>query len=207
MKPKVSLTKIKSYFEHIYPQLFSRVRRLSRRFADWQEALAEMIASSWVNLLQKAQRCGRWLTPGALAWIAFRRHRSGRVLGRHGNSTKDALGEACYRAGRVHVLRLSAPRGEYAESDVMAIAAALSTRERESPCVRAATRIDWAAFSLRLERRERRLLKMLVLGFNKSQCARKLGLSSGRISQILRMIAQELRSFFGPEFVPATAVA
>ncbi|HEY3319927.1 MAG TPA: hypothetical protein VGP72_05560 [Planctomycetota bacterium] len=205
MSPRISLSKVKNYFDHIYDRLFSRIRRLSRRFADPHEAAAEMVASSWINLLQKAQRCGRWLTPGALAWVAYRRYRNGRMVAPHGNSTKDVLADACYRAGRVRVYRISAPRVEYSEQDEMAISLALSTRERESPSVRAATRIDWAAFSARLPHRLRRLLRYLALGYSKTQCGEKLALSNGRITQLLYVLADELKAFFGADIVPSAA--
>jgi hypothetical protein len=210
MKPRLSLFIIKRHFEKVYPELHGRLRTYSKRFADRYEALAEMTAFAWSNLVQKAKRTGQLLCAGALAWVSYRRHCSGRTMAAHGNSLKDVLSPACYRSGRVHVYRLShivTPRGAHAEPDEMgsSIASMLSTRERDRPDNRAAVRIDWCAFSARLPWRERRIVKWLALGFSKTEISRRLKLTNGRISQILRVIGEELRAFFGPEFIPLVA--
>jgi hypothetical protein len=208
MKPRLSLSAIKLHFENIYAELHGRLRTYSKRFADRFEALAEMTASSWINLLQKAQRTGELLCAGALAWVAWKRYLSGRRI--VGEGMKDVLSPQCFRSGRVRVFTLSeiaTPRDKHGEFDEVgnSIAAALTTKERDRPDNRAAVRIDWRAFADRLPYRERRLLRMLSVGFTKGQAAKRLKLSGGRISQILDTIGDELRAFFGDDIASAVA--
>ena len=210
MRSRQPMSVIRRHFECVYRELFSRIRTYSRRFNDRAEAQAEMVAFSWFNLVRKARRTGTLLSASALAHVSYLRHRSGRVVS--GYSVKDVLADACFRTGRVKVFRLSqiaAPNGQHAVDDEVAhsIALALSTRERERPDVRAATRIDWAEFAQRLPWRERKILKWLAIGFSKTQISRRLKLSNGRISQILRVIGEELRTFFGPDSIPVLAAA
>lgn len=202
---KIPMSEIKTHFESIYPELFSRVKHYSRKFEDRYEAIAEMVASSWVNQVQKAQRCGTLLSASSLAFMAFRRLRAGRVM--CGYSMADAMAEQTYRAGRVKVFMFSqvaAPRHQSAVPDdtVNSIVNALTTRWRERPDVRAAVRIDWAAFSVKLPVRMQNILKWLAVGHSKSAIGRKLGISPGRVTQILYLLADELKAFFGEDIVP-----
>ena len=206
MKPRVPMAAMKRHFESIYSELFGRVRTYSRHFSDRQEAIAEMIAFSWFNLVRKARRTGTLLSASAMAHVAYLRHRSGRVCS--GYSVKDVLADQTFRIGRVKVYRLSQfarPHGEHVDPNdevENSVAAALSTKERDRPDYRAAIRLDWAAFARRLPVRLRNVLRWLCRGERKNWIAKRLGVSPCRVSQLLDTLAQEIRSFFTPELLP-----
>jgi DNA-directed RNA polymerase specialized sigma subunit len=89
------------------------------------------------------------------------------------------------------------------DSTIEHITQAVSTSEKDRPDVRAAARLDWAAFARQLPWRLRRILKWLAIGARKSWIAKRLGISNGRVSQLIAKLAGEITAFFGPEVVPA----
>ncbi|MCY3024496.1 MAG: hypothetical protein NTW87_36435 [Planctomycetota bacterium] len=51
------------------------------------------------------------------------------------------------------------------------------------------------------------VLRGLVVGDAKGLIARRLGISNGRLSQLLDLLAGEIRSFFTPELLPTWCAA
>ena len=200
-----TIEEIQVAFETLVPVLRKRLRRYAKRFSDADDSLTEMMSSAWINFRQKALK-GVVLPSHQLAFVAFRRLASGRTL--TGYSVADALAPAAYKAGRCRRIFLSELTCSKAnqvlpDSAIQHITHTLSTREWDTPLVRAMTRLDWAAFMATLEHRQRRIVHCLVAGFTKTEIAERLKLSCGRITQILYVIGDEVREFFGPENVPA----
>ncbi|MCY3017583.1 MAG: hypothetical protein NTW87_00930, partial [Planctomycetota bacterium] len=93
------------------------------------------------------------------------------------------------------------------DSTVQHITDALTASEHERPDVRAAVRLDWAAFARQLPARLRKIVRWLAIGASKTWIARRLKVTNGRVSQLLTVLAQEIQSFFGPEIVPVGCIA
>jgi hypothetical protein len=125
---------------------------------------------------------------------------SGRVT--CGFSTKDVLGQQTFKMGRVRVVYLSQldtnkRRHALSDSTVARITNALTTNEHTWPINRAQVRLDWAALAHRLDARLRKILHGLSIGEPKGAIAKRVGISNGRLSQLLVTLAVEIRSFFG----------
>ncbi|MGD0089948.1 MAG: hypothetical protein ABSE73_08515 [Planctomycetota bacterium] len=201
---------MRAAFEMIYSELASRIAVLARRFPDQEEAGGEMMASAWVNFRSVARRRGVFIHPGLLAWVSCVRLRAGRLMA--GSSVQDVHAPAAQALGRARLFHLSLlssskRRQVISDSTVEHIVTALTTDEREQPCIRAATRLDWAAFMHTLPNRLRRILRGLVVGDSKGLIARRLGISNGRLSQLLDVLAQEITTFFTPELLPTWCAA
>lgn len=198
---QVTDTAIHEAFENITPELLGRLKTYSRRFPDPDSAYGEMLSFSWVNFKSKARRQGTFLPASQLAYISCVRVRSGRTLNDCGYSVKDALAEGTFKAGRSRVYYLSQTNqlGRHALPDEAstAIAAALTTRARLRPDEIVATKLDWVAFARQQPVRMRRILRMLVIGFSKSEIAARLKITRGRLSQLLRQLGGSVLEFFG----------
>ena len=196
---------ITAHFNSIYPELKSRLNCLSRHFHEPEEAFSEMLASCWRNLLSKFQRTGILLSASALAFIAHKRHASGRVIS--GYSNCDVLADNTFRSGRVRVVsfaQMTTTNKAHAldDSTVKRITAALSLSERESPANLAAVRIDWRELCRRLDPRLRRIVEGLSVGEKKAKLAKQLKISAGRLSQLLVDLAKAIVEFFGWSNLP-----
>jgi hypothetical protein len=193
------------HFEAALPEITGRVRSYSRRFHKHErdEAEAEMLALAFSRFVSKVKRTGVYLTPGQVAFMAYLGVRDGRVLATGGGVT-DVHAPLAFRAGRVRRMSLSELSGpkDLPDSTIRQITAVISTKENDTPLTRAAMRIDWAALALRLDQRLRMILKGLIVGETKSSLAQRIGVSPGRLTQLLRVLAQKIRDFFGIENLP-----
>ena len=209
-RPFVTTRRTQAAFEAVYPELLSRVTVVARRFPDADEAAGEMLAFAWANFASVARRRGVFLHPGLLVWASSVRLRAGRLM--TGSSVRDVHAPAAQALGRsrvIHLSALSASKRQQTlpDSTVQHIVAALTTSEREQPDVRAAVRLDWGAFMRTLPNRLRRILRGLVVGDSKGLIAKRLGISNGRLSQLLDVLAREITTFFGADIIPAGCVA
>jgi len=199
-----SIEQIQSAFDSLVPALSKRLHSYARKFSDAEESFAEMFSNCWVNFRQKSMR-GVLLPANQLAYMAYIRLASGRTL--TGYSTVDVHAPQAFKLGRCRRIFLSEVENSRVnealpDSVTKHIVQTLSTREWDTPLVRAMTRIDWTAFSKTLPRKMRRLLICLVVGFSKGDAAIRLRVSPGRISQMLRVLGDKVEMFFGPEIVP-----
>ena len=193
---KITDAAIRAEFERIAPELLGRLKTYARKFHDPDSAYGELLSFSWVNFRSKARRQETFLPASQLAYISFVRVRSGRTL--CGHSVKDALAEAAFKAGRTRVYYLS-QTAQHSDETSNAIAAALTTRAKLRPDEVVAVKLDWLAFIQQQPVRMRRILRMLAYGFSKTEVAARLKISCGRLSQILAVLGESLRAYFGEE--------
>lgn len=210
MSTSLSHQAINTHFESIFPELESRLTALSKRFAEPDEARSEMLAASWLNHQSKARRTGELLPASLLAHFAWRRHLSGRV--QCGYSTRDVLAPQTFRANRARVVsfaQLSTSKLRHRLDDKTAarVTQALCSSEHERPPVLVARKLDWLAFAVTLPWRLRKILTGLSVGESKTALAKALGISPGRLSQLLDVLAQRIREFFGDENLPDCCAA
>ena len=203
--PAKTAKRINLEFVRRYQELHSRLSRIARGFRDRDEILAELAGFAYLNFRSVFLRRGACLTPGAMAYVAWKRALSGRTVTR--NSVRDVHSALAQRRKRVRVVylsQLSSSRRIQALGDTVVerIVGALSTGEREQPDVRAQVRLDWRAFAHQLPTRMQRILHWLTIGARKNWIARRLGISAGRLSQLLADLGREIAAFFGRDIVP-----
>lgn len=208
--PARILKRINVEFDRRYPELLSRLSRIARGFQDQDEVLAEMAAFSYVNFRSVFLRRGEFLTPGAMAYVAWRRGLSGRTI--VGSSIRDVHSALAQRRNRVRIVHLSqlsdcGRSRTLTDTVVDRIVSALSTDEHEQPDIRAQVRLDWAVLARRLPVRLRKILQWLAVGARKGWIARRLGISAGRLSQLLEALGREIASFFGRDIMPGNCAA
>lgn len=208
--PARIVRRINAEFDQRHPELLSRLSRIAHRFRDEEEVLAELQGFAYLNSRSVVLRRGEFLNPSQMAFMAWKRALSGRTIAR--NTSGDVHGPIARRLHHIHIIslsQLSEARHNLALNDraVDRIVTALTTSEKEQPDVRAATRLDWAAFMRTLPNRLRRILRGLVIGDSKGLIARRLGISGGHLSQLLDVLAREVQAFFGPEVLPGWRAA
>lgn len=202
----MSDVEINSAFEERFDELSGRIRLLARPFPDRDEAQAEMFAHAFANFRSVARRRGEFLPAGLMAFFAVRQVRAGRNL--TSNCRHDVHSVEAHMLGRSKVIHLSQigdskKRLGLSDSTVRRITDALSSDLHEDPGERARVRLDWGAFSRSLPHRFRRIIKGLTVGAAKQEIAKKLGISNGRLSQLLDDLGGRASEFFGPEIRPS----
>jgi hypothetical protein len=168
------------YFRHL---------RSDRR----QEAVAEMVALSWMWFVRLARRDkDASQFPATLASFAARAVRSGRRLCGQERS-KDVLSSL---AQQRHGFTLSSiPDGSTLSGSVFDDA--LRDNTQSPPDEQVAFRLDFPAWLLTLTERDRRVIADLMLGERTLDVADKYGMSAGRVSQLRREFMADWRRFIG----------
>ncbi|MBE7464262.1 MAG: hypothetical protein HS116_12355 [Planctomycetes bacterium] len=171
-------------FLTLLPELQSRAERMSKRLPRrlQRDAADDALAAMFLNHAQ-ARRRGKSLSTSELGWAGAQhlRHRS---LATRGNYPSRRQGDYV----SLDAQDQPAPIAER-------LARAITTDEREDPAVRVQQRIDWRAFARTQPPRMRRILLDLAVGHQKCEIAARLGVSRGRLSQLLTVLAGEIAAF------------
>lgn len=171
-----------SSFEELLPELTSRLTRMTgklpKRIRD--AAFDDALGAAWLNF-SSASRRGNRLSAKDLGWAACKhlKHRS----------TITALQYPSRRP------EIPVALDEAAADPASKLAYALTTSERQSPFERARIRFDWKSFAKTQPPRVRVILDGLAEGYSKSEIALGLGISRGRLSQLLTELAAEILEF------------
>ncbi|MCY3019182.1 MAG: hypothetical protein NTW87_09170 [Planctomycetota bacterium] len=192
----MSDAEIEAEFEKITGELASRIEACVARARDPDEARQELWAFCWRDFRQAAIH-DRILPAGQLVWFGWRWLKAGRSIAGH-ESVTEPHSPLCQRRGRARVIHLSAlscskRQQVLPDSTIQNITEALTTSEKDQPDVRAAMRLDWAAFSRQLPVRLRKILRWLSIGATKTWIARRLNVTNGRVSQLLTDGAEDDR--------------
>ena len=183
-------------FESLYPEIESRARRMSRRFRDPEECQAESVAFMWLDFANAA-RDGKWLAPSRLAHYAALRLRSGRKL--TDNSFRDAMSSQSQVRRHFCVLPFPARHPKPRRANEVPAAdqfiEAIPVTRREDTLDRIATKLDMQVFLSRQPQRVVKILALLVEGYRRIDAARVVGLSPGRVSQVLDAVERDLLDF------------
>lgn len=195
---------IEARFLAQYPELLSRAGIIARKTHrnDAEDIQAEVVAMAWANYRQAA-RNNRWLTASQLAWYAAAWVRDGRQIA--GTSTTDPFSRRTQQKHGTNVLSItsldtqaSRPRSSreqlsHLEQDYLI---ALASQEHDGPATLAQVKLDWLAFATTLPIRHRRALYRLSRGEAKGEVARRLGVTPGRVSQLITDIKRWVFVFF-----------
>jgi hypothetical protein len=192
----------KSQYDHDavnqqYEQMLPRIRLMAlRAFGDRNyelrhEMAAEVVARAYAAFVRLAQQ-GRgdicYAVP--LALFSIKQVRSGRRMGR--SSMRDVNSPHAQLNKGISVRRLD----HYDEKNA-AWQEIVVEDKRSGPAEIAATRIDFAAWLKSLDRRERRIAKVLAMGETTNAAAKKFGVSASRISQFRKALRRAWLLFQG----------
>ena len=173
-------------FNSFLPELESRAGNLSRRYRDREKAASEALTFMYLVFITAAQR-GKHLRPAALAWVA-----------RHHLRCRAEVATAPDVKSRSRTVSLDALM-DAPDDEAERVGWALSTNERDDPSERVQTKLDWEAFSTTQPPRLQRALRQLAEGYRKSEIARELSISPGRLSQLLDRLGTDVNSFFSED--------
>ncbi|GMU94278.1 MAG: hypothetical protein AMXMBFR4_33360 [Candidatus Hydrogenedentota bacterium] len=181
-------------FMALLPELESRAERMTQRLPRryQRDAADDALAAMFLNHSQ-AVRNGRTLSTSELGWAAAQHLRYRSLITQHAypSRRRDAF------------ISLDSP--DHPTPIAERLARAITTDERADPAVRVQQRIDWKAFARTQPPRMRRILLDLSVGCQKSEIAARLGISRGRLSQILTELAAEIASCGHAECPPCRA--
>ena len=185
-------------FESMLPSI-RRVAGFAFRRIRWprrQELIADVVADAFVAFARLVEQGKADLAyPTVLAWFGVRRVRDGRQVGCRQN-TNDLL--SCYARHRrgftVQALQKQGASGRWEDIVIQ--------DKRSTPAEIAACRLDFRAWLLRLDRRQRAVALQLAAGNPPTDVARYAGLSRARISQLRRELRQDWEQF---QAAPAAA--
>ena len=164
----------------------------SQRFEAREELIQEVVANcfrAWVLLVRRGKESVAYPTP--LAQFAIRQVRDGRRVGGRLNA-QDILSPRRRQLNGITIERFDQKdqqSGLWNEQ--------LVEDRRAGPDEIAAARLDLAAWSRTLSKRNRRIAKALSVGETTSVVAQKFGLSAGRVSQLRVWLREHWEQFQG----------
>ncbi|GMV83706.1 MAG: hypothetical protein AMXMBFR7_48900 [Planctomycetota bacterium] len=169
-------------FEDLLPELSSRLARMTKKLPKRirDAAFDDALGAAWLNF-SSASRRGNRLSAKALGWAACKHLKN--------RSTITALHYPSRRP------EIPVALDEVAADPTSKLAQSLTTDEHQSPFERARVRFDWQAFARTQPPRVRVILAGLAEGYSKSEIALGLGISRGRLSQLLTELAHEILAY------------
>lgn len=196
---------IECRFLKLYVELQSRAKAIARSFKprDREDVEAEVIASSWINFRQAA-RAGRWLNGTQLGWAACQFVRGNRSVGGF-NSATDVTSPITHARQRANVVRITSLENQTARARVNReslsrlekdYVKAITLQDRDGPAVLTQMKLDWTALAKTLSSKHRRAIYRLARGERPGEVARRLGVSAGRVSQMIAELKRWVFNFF-----------
>jgi hypothetical protein len=180
----------------------ARIRLRHLRYNDREEAVQEIVASAFaafVRLVARRQGHRAFGTP--LGDYAVKAFRAGRRVGARLNR-RDITSRYCTLQTGVTVTSLI--RWDDRDQEWREV---LIEDRRFPPAEAAAARLDFAAWLAKLPRRNRRIATVLATGESTFVVARRFRLTSGRISQLRRVLCDDWHAFIGDGPADAASAA
>ena len=188
-----------SKFEEMLPKIERQAKRAFRggKSELRQELIAEVIANSFVAFRRLVERDKADLAyPTVLVKFAIKQVRAGRKVGSKMN-VRDTSSYYCRKKNCIK----RHPLGEDHEHDQERSKSwpeeILVEDRNAGPADTACIRIDFSAWMMTLDRRQRRIARVLAKNETTQRTARKFNLSEGRISQIRPELEREWLLFQG----------
>jgi DNA-directed RNA polymerase specialized sigma24 family protein len=177
----------------IYPIIRNTIPRKAKPMGseDYQELVQDTTATA-AAMIDAMEKSGKKPIPSSIAYYSIQRTKSGRRS--YGDNRTDVMNPGYLMDNESSVCSMQAPVG--GEDEDFTVVDMIASKS-EDISARVLRQIDWAAFVKTLEARKRKIVEMLMLGFTTSDIARLLKVTSARIVQLKREIAQDIRKFMG----------
>ncbi len=176
----------------IYPIIRNTIPRTARPMgSEDHEELVQDTTASAAEMLEAMENSGRAPLPHSIAYYSIQRTKSGRRS--YGDIRTDVMSPGFQMDHDGSVCSMQEPAGD--EED-LTVGDAIASRS-EDMAAKVLRQIDWQAFLETLDARKRRIVEELMLGFGTGDIARLFAVSSARIVQLKREIAQDIREFMG----------
>jgi hypothetical protein len=182
-------------FVKLMPELLSRAAHMSRRHPQQlrSDASADALAAMYLNHAQ-AFRDGKKLGAATLAFYGAK------YLARRSLVTQ------CRYPSRRGADYVSLDDEFHTPELAERLGRALTTDEKDDPAHLAQVCLDWADFADRQPVRHQRILLGLAEGRRQKEIARRLGISAGRLCQVMdSQLRPEVAAYFGLHPVAGTA--
>jgi DNA-directed RNA polymerase specialized sigma24 family protein len=184
--------------EEVVPRLrYSIPYQVNRIGSEDQEELVQDATCMAAKLLDNAEKANKTVTPGNIAYFTILHMKSGRRS--YGASTSDVLGTGTQLNGRSQTYSMDEPvqadeGEEFTVNDVLSL-------DDEDPGQKAARKMDWDAFLVRLTVRERDVVKLLLTGLSGSEIARMFGVDPSTVRYFKNRLADKILAFMGPDIL------
>jgi len=178
----------------IYPIIRSTIPRKAKPMGseDYQELVQDTTATA-AAMIDAMEKSGKKPIPSSIAYYSIQRTKSGRRS--YGDSRTDVMNPGYQMDNEGSVCSMQAPVGGGEDED-FTVGDMIASRT-EDISAKVLRQIDWAAFVKTLDARKRKIVEKLMLGFTTSDIARLLKVTSARIVQLKREIAQAIRQYMG----------
>lgn len=163
---------------------------------DPEELVAEATAIA-ASTLDSCESRGKPVSPNSLAYYAIQSLKTGRRSG--GGSRFDAMSPGAQLDRRVTLSSMDEQIGQDVESDNEITLHDCLASHGESADVVAARRLDWPMAAERLNERERYVVRETALDTPCLEMARRLKVSTPRVTQIKREIAVKFMDAWGED--------
>jgi DNA-directed RNA polymerase specialized sigma24 family protein len=177
----------------IYPIIRNTVPQTAKPIGseDYQELVQDATAIA-AEMLDAMEKSGKEPIANSIAYYSIQRIKSGRRS--CGNTRTDVMNPGYQLDNAGSVCSMQSPVSSEDEDLTVADMIAAKTEDVADKVLR---QIDWESFTKTIDARKRKIVKKLMLGFTTSELAKMLSVSSARIVQLKREIAQDIRKFMG----------
>jgi hypothetical protein len=183
--------------EHIAPRLRATSRHLPQVGADDAEELYQDGIALAAQMLDSAERRGKKVTAGNIAWYATKQLAAGRRSTYGGRA--DALCPAARLDGSAQLASLQQEVVHDPESGEGSTLADLLADEADDPAEAACRNLDWGQFLEGLDGLSRRMIVAFARGETMRGLKEEAGLSDSGMSGRKRRLIGEMKEALGPD--------
>jgi len=178
--------------KEIYPIIRNTIPRTVRPMgSEDHEELVQDATASAAEMIESMEKSGRKPLPHSIAYYSIQRTKSGRRS--YGDIRSDVMSPGFQMDHDGSVCSMQDP---VCDEDDLTVGDAIASKS-EDMASKVLRQIDWNAFIETLDARKHRIVEELMMGFGTGDIARLLAVSSARIVQIKREIAEDIKSFMG----------
>jgi len=165
---------------------------------DHEEIVQDTICIA-ARLYDNAEKAGKQVTPGNIAYYAIQHAKSGRRA--YGQSKTDPLHPSTQLNGRAKLNQFEdAVKSEEGSDDPLLLTEVFSN-EQEDPSTKAARNLDWQTFNASLNDRCQAILNVLAEGGQLKELAKTLKVSTSTLNTSKNQLKLKLLEFFGSDIL------
>ncbi len=183
--------------KEIYPIIRNTVPRTVRpQGSEDSEELVQDATASAAEMLESMEKAGKKPLPNSIAYYSIQRTKSGHRS--YGDHRTDVMfpGFQQDHEGAVCSMQEPVSNGE----DDLTIGDSIASKS-EDMATKVLRSLDWEELLGRLDARKRRIVEEMMMGFGTGDIARMFSVSSARIVQLKREIAQDIKEFMGDDIL------